>query len=139
MQKPQQVVSKMAVELFYNNVHELAHPDAGQIKLVYFGHTSDGQKKITRQVSEALVMLLERNGLHVVNGLSEARALLESNDYVVLAPDELPFSAPTTYEAAAAALGDPTGTLPGEPKGEPKAIEDTRQAIANLMKGNANV
>lgn len=124
MKKPDQPVSKMAVEILYNGIGELPHPDAGSIKLVYFGHKSDGQKKITRQVSEAIVMKLESNGMHIVNGLSEAEALLAKNGYVVLAPGDERL----TY------LRDAAG--PGEaPTEAPQSLVDVRNAMRDILGG----
>jgi hypothetical protein len=94
----------MAVEILYGNIHELQHSDAGVIKLVYFGHKSEGQKKITRQVAEAIVLLLESNGLHIVNGLSEAVSLLQANGYGVIPPTDAPEAPVGPVEAP----GDPT-------------------------------
>lgn len=123
----------MAVEILYNSIHELSHPDAGVIRLVYFGHTSDGQKKITRQVSEAVVMQLESNGLHIVNGLSEAAALLEGAGYTVLQPG----AETLEYRKAAAMLGDPLEAPggPGEAPGEPDAIASAQASITELLGG----
>ena len=80
----------MAVEIFYQNLNSLPHPEQGMLRLMYFGHTSDGQKKITRYTAEALVMLLEANGFHLCNGVSEAAAWLMSEGYRVEAPGEDP-------------------------------------------------
>jgi hypothetical protein len=106
----------MAVEILYGNIHELAHPDAGVIKLVYFGHKSEGQKKITRQVAEAVVLTLESNGMHIVNGLSEAQQLLEANGFVVLQPgdERLIVRRPETHGDAVEVPGGPL-EAPGEP------------------------
>jgi len=100
--------ASVAVELIYNNIASLPHPDHGAMRLVYFGHTSEGQKKLTRGVAEAIVMLLESNGQHIVNGLTEAAALLQANGYAVKAPASegsmegsgTPTEAPTLIEAA---------------------------------------
>jgi len=76
----------MAVEVLYNNLGSLPHPDHGNLRLVYFGHQSEGQKTITRNVAEAVVMLLESNGFLVSNGLEEAAAVLRRNGYIVASP-----------------------------------------------------
>lgn len=90
--RPQKPQAKIAAEILYNNIANLPHPD-GNIRLVYFGHQSEGQKIITRNVAEAIVMLLEENGHHICNGLDEAADLLRANGWIVASPaevDELP-------------------------------------------------
>lgn len=115
MPKPTQPVSKIAVEMLYNSIDNLNHPDAGQIRLVYFGHKSEGQKTITRQVSEAIVLQLESNGMHIVNGLSEAEALLKANGYLVYSPTEQAavYAPPTLHEDRSEAAGEP-GEAPSD-------------------------
>lgn len=87
--RPKKPQAEIAVEVIYNNIHNLPHPDHGSLRLVYFGHQSEGQKTITRNVAEAIVMLLEDNGHYICNGLSEAADILRGNGYIVAAPDEL--------------------------------------------------
>lgn len=115
MQKPTRPVAKMAVEILYNSIDKLNHHDAGTIRLVYFGHQSEGQKKITRQVSEAIVMQLESNGMHIVNGLSEAALLLTKAGWTVDPPD-LPGEAP-------------------EAPGEPVEAPETASAASSIFGG----
>lgn len=79
----------MAVEVLYNHLGSLPHPDHGNLRLVYFGHQSEGQKTITRNVAEAVVMLLESNGFIVSNGFEEAAAVLRRNGYIVASPADL--------------------------------------------------
>jgi hypothetical protein len=88
--KPVKPQARLAVEVIYHNLNSLPHPDHGLLRLMYFGHTSDGQRTITRATAEALVMLLEANGFHVCNGLTEAADLLRSNGYVVVPLGEAP-------------------------------------------------
>jgi hypothetical protein len=76
------------VEIIYQNIANMPHPDFGVLKLVYFGHQSEGQEKITRATAEAIVMLLEENGYYLCNGLSEAATLLRENGYLVASADE---------------------------------------------------
>ena len=102
-----------AVEIIYQNIANMPHPDYGVLKLVYFGHQSEGQQKITRATAEAIVMLLEANGLRICNGLSEAAALLRNNGYLVASPDEVG-EVPTGPQDSA---GDPQGTPEGRPSG----------------------
>lgn len=66
MKKPQKPLADGAVELIYNNIANLPHPDHGAMRLVYFGHSSEGQRRITRGVAEAIVMLLEANNYRIV-------------------------------------------------------------------------
>ena len=54
--------------------------------MVMFTHNSPGLQKLKHQIAEALVLLLEDNGLHVLNGLTEAVALLQAQGYTVLPP-----------------------------------------------------
>jgi hypothetical protein len=98
----------MAVEVLYNSIDKLEHPDAGVIRLVYFGHQSEGQKKITRQVSEAVVTKLEQSGFYILNGLTEVEALLVRAGYTVLPP-----------------LAEAPGEAPGESSGEPSDSSDS--------------
>lgn len=75
--------SQTAVELYAQRLHALEHPQAGLLRLVQFSHDSPGLQKLRRHIAESLVLLLETNGLYIVNGLSEARTLLEANGYEV--------------------------------------------------------
>lgn len=59
-----------------------------------FAHQSDGIRTLKRQISESLVLLLEANGYHVLNGLTEAHVLLEAHGYTVEPPAE-----PTAVES----------------------------------------
>ena len=90
MQKPIFAKAKMAVEIIYQNIDNLPHPEHGSLRMVYFGHKSDGQMKITRATAEAIVMLLEANGQFICNGLSEATDLLTARGYTVTAPVDPP-------------------------------------------------
>jgi len=85
--KPVIIKAKMAVEIIYENLNNLPHPDHGALRMMYFGHQSDGQRKITRGTAEAIVMLLEANGLIICNGLSEAAHMLAANGYRVEPPE----------------------------------------------------
>lgn len=114
----------MAVEILYNSIHQLTHPDAGVLRLVYYGHQSEGQKKITRQVSEAVVTKLESSGLHIVNGLSEAKKLLTDAGYTVLAP---------VAENESLLITRTTESLGGP--GEPDAIAAAQAKIAEVIGG----
>jgi hypothetical protein len=97
------------VEIIYQNIANMPHPDFGVLKLVYFGHQSEGQEKITRATAEAIVMLLEENGYYLCNGLSEAATLLRENGYLVASADE------RTELPDGIGLGDPAGTPVGPP------------------------
>ena len=48
-----------------------------------FSHDSPGIRSLKRRIAEGLVMLLESNGFHLCNGLSEAQKLLEDHGYTV--------------------------------------------------------
>ena len=96
------VQASAAVEVIAQNLNNLPHPDHGRLRLTYFGHQSEGQTKITRGTAEAIVLLLESNGFHVVN-LAEAATLLESHGWTVEAPPV------------------PLGNPPGNPSGNPPA------------------
>lgn len=76
-----------AAELINDNIQALPHPDSGVLRLTMFSHQSETARKYKRQISEALVLLLENNGYHVCNGLSEAVALLELAGYTVTAAE----------------------------------------------------
>lgn len=80
-----EIKATSAVTLLNQRIQSLEHP-SGLVRLTMFSHNSDGVKAYKRQVSEAVIMLFESNGYHIVNGLSEAVALLESHGYVVQAP-----------------------------------------------------
>jgi hypothetical protein len=77
-----------AVDLLYQNLQALPHPAAGLVRLTMFAHESDGIRTLKRQVSESVILLLESNGYHICNGLSEAQALLESAGYAVVPPSD---------------------------------------------------
>ena len=76
------VKSKVAAALFERHLGMLPHPDV-VVRLVQFSHDSPGLRVYKRQVSEALVLLLEDNGLHIHNGLDDAKAALEAAGYRV--------------------------------------------------------
>lgn len=96
------------MEIIYQNIANMPHPDFGVLKLVYFGHKSEGQQKITRATAEAIVMLLEENGHYLCNGLSEAAALLQAHGYLVASDEE-------RAEYWQDVDGDPAGTPVGPP------------------------
>jgi len=87
--KPAKPQAAMAVEVLYNHLGSLPHPDHGNLRLVYFGHQSEGQKTITRTVAEAVVMLLASNGFLVSNGFEDAAAVLRRNGYIVASPADV--------------------------------------------------
>jgi hypothetical protein len=73
---------KTAVDLFFKNLGFLPHP-SGLVRLVQFSHDSPGLRVYKRQVAEALVMLLENQGLLIFNDEDEAIGYLEANGYRV--------------------------------------------------------
>jgi hypothetical protein len=77
--------AKLAADVIYDNLARIPHPQ-GMVRLVQFSHDSPGLRAVRRQIAEGLVMLLESQGWHLCNGLSEAEALLTDNGYAVLAP-----------------------------------------------------
>lgn len=79
------VKAKLAVEILYENLARIDHPD-GMVRLVQFSHDSPGLRKVRRQIAEGLVMLLESQGWYLCNGLSEAAQLLADNGYGVAQP-----------------------------------------------------
>lgn len=104
---PDRPRATLAVSLFERHLAALPHP-GGLVRLVQFTHSSPGLQKLKRQISEALVLLLETNGFHLCNGLSEAQALLQAHGYQVLGPvpNEALAAAPEALESALAE--DPT-------------------------------
>lgn len=58
------VKCQAAVELFFKNIQFLPHP-AGIVRLMQFSHDSPGLRIYKRQTAEALVLLLEDNGLTI--------------------------------------------------------------------------
>lgn len=79
------VKAKLAVDVLYDNLGRIPHPD-GLVKLVQFSHDSPGLRKVRRQIAEGLVMLLEGQGWHLCNGLAEAQELLEAHGYRIESP-----------------------------------------------------
>lgn len=96
------IKSETAVELIYQNMPALQHPSAGVLRLTMFTHESDGVRKLKRQIAESLVLLLEANGYHLCNGLSEASALLTEHGYTVESPSTVP--SPASHAARPASL-----------------------------------
>lgn len=94
MARVKKAKSEVAVELIYQNIDNLPHPEHGALRIVYFGHKSEGQRKITRATAEAIVMMLEANGMLVLNGLDEVAETLRLNGWTVEAPAEDPQEVP---------------------------------------------
>ena len=82
---PELVKAKLASDVLYDNLARIPHPD-GMVRLVMFSHDSPGLRKMRRQISDGLVMLLEKQGWHLCNGLSDAEKLLTEAGYTVVAP-----------------------------------------------------
>lgn len=80
----------IAVQLIEQNLQALPHPEVGMLRLTQFSQPSPGVMKIKHQIAEGLILLLENNGFHVLNGLSEAKQLLEDNGYAVVESVEWP-------------------------------------------------
>lgn len=78
--------AKWAVDLFYRHLEAIPHPELGVLRLVQFSHDSPGLRRIRQGIAEGLVMLVEENGGHMCNGLSEAVTLLTSAGYTVTPP-----------------------------------------------------
>lgn len=68
--------SKTATDLFYKHISFLPHP-AGIVRLMQFAHDSPGLRKYKLQVAEALVLLLEDNGMLIFD--SEADVIAHVN------------------------------------------------------------
>lgn len=76
-----------AVDIFCDNLHRLEDPSGVVVRLVQFAHDSPGLRKLRRQIAQALVLLLESHGFHILNGFSEAEKLLTDNGYTVTKPE----------------------------------------------------
>jgi hypothetical protein len=79
------VKATLAVDVIFDNLGRIPHP-SGVIRLVQFAHDSPGLRGVKKQIAEGLILLLESQGWHLCNGLSEAEALLTEHGYAVLAP-----------------------------------------------------
>jgi hypothetical protein len=80
------VRARWAIALFEKHLGFMSHPDGAIIRLVQFAHDSPGLRKYKRQVCEAMVYTLESNGGYVLNGLTEAVAVLEHAGYTITPP-----------------------------------------------------
>lgn len=50
------------VQLLYENIHALPHPEYGTIDMLPFAYDSDQTRMVKRQFSEAIIELLHTNG-----------------------------------------------------------------------------
>lgn len=85
---PDLIKAKLASDILYDNLARIPHPD-GMVRLVQFSHDSPGLRKVRRQISDGLVLMLEQQGWHLCNGLAEAERLLTDAGYTVVSPADV--------------------------------------------------